>query len=181
MKKLASILLITCLTTLSSALCRAESVAITHDFNDMASKSELTFPNRPGSYAVGETDLVTYTGSDGGTFNLDGSSRFIISLPNQNSAMQTSPAIENLVKVQLTHTYKLEPPTWIKVYLSEDNSNWTDVSSSAVYGTSDIDVTLPAKGNYYIKVENTKGSKRVDFRSWVYYYEPCHCLRVVVN
>ena len=180
MKRIATILLIS-ISTLSSALCRAESVAITHDFNDMASKSELTFPNRPGSYAVGETDLVTYTGSDGGTFDLDGSSRFIISLPNQNSAMQTSPAIENLVKVQLTHTYKLEPPTWIKVYLSEDNSNWTDVSSSAVYGTSDIDVTLPAKGNYYIKVENTKGSKRVDFRSWVFFYEPCHCLRVVVN
>lgn len=180
MKRIATILLIS-ISTLSSAFCRAESVAITHDFNDMASKGELTFPNRPGSYAVGETDLVTYTGSDGGTFNLDGSSRFIISLPNQNSVMQTSPAIENLVKVQLTHAYSSEPPTWIKVYVSEDNSSWTDVSSSAVYGTSDIDVTLPAKGNYYIKVENTKGSKRVDFLSWVYYYEPCHCLRVVVN
>lgn len=180
MKRITTILLIS-ISTLSSALCRAESVAITHDFNDMVSKSELTFPNRPSSYAVGETDLVTYTGSDGGTFNLDGSSRFIISLPNQNSVMQTSPAIENLVKVQLTHAYSSEPPTWIKVYVSEDNSSWTDVSSSAVYRTSDIDVTLPTKGNYYIKVENTKGSKRVDFLSWVYYYEPCHCLRVVVN
>ncbi len=177
MKRIATILLIS-LSTLSSALCRAESVAITHDFNDMVSKSELTFPNRPSSYAVGETDLVTYTGSAGGTFNLDGSSRFIISLPN-DGVMQTSPEIPDLTRLHLMHT-KGSTPSGIKIYISTDNSSWTDVTSSAVFSSSDIDVPMPAKGNYFIKVVNKSGAA-ISFLMWRYTYEPCHCLRVVVN
>lgn len=175
MKRIATILLIS-ISTLSSALCRAESVAITHDFNDMASKKELTFPNRPGSYAVGETELVTYTGSDGGTFNLDGSSRFIISLPN-NGVMQTSPEISDLTRLQLVCN---STPSNIKIYISTDNSSWTDVTSSAIFRSTDIDVPMPAKGNYFLKVVNKSGAA-ISFLMWRYTYEPCHCLRVVVN
>lgn len=164
--------------TLSSALCRAESDAITHNFNEMVSKSELTFPNRPSSYAVGETDLVTYTGSAGGTFNLDGSSRFIISLPN-NGVMQTSPAIADLTRVTFYHN-KGSAPTGVKVYISTDNSNWTEISSSATYGSSSIDAPVPVKGNYYVKLTNT-GNTTINFLSVVYTYESCRCLRVVIN
>lgn len=176
MKRIATILLIS-ISTLSSALCRAESVAITHDFNDMVSKSELTFPNRPSSYAVGETALVTYTGSDGGTFASVGG-KTVITLP-KDGAMQTSPEISDLTRLHLIHT-KGSIPSNIKIYISTDNSSWTDVTSSAVCSSSDIDVPMPAKGNYFLKVVNKSGSV-INFLSWVYYYEPCHCLRVVVN
>lgn len=176
MKRIATILLIG-ICTLSSARCRAESVAITHDFNDMVSKGTLTFPNRPSSYAVGETELVTYTGSgtSSGTFDLDGSSKFQITLPN-NGVMQTSPAVENLVKVQLLFT-NTTPSSNVEVWISTDNSSWTEITSSAAVTSSAIDVTMPTKGNYFLKFVN-KGAA-VHFRTWIYYYEPCHCLRVV--
>lgn len=176
MKRIATILLIS-ISTLSSAFCRAESVAITHDFNDMASKGELTFPNRPGSYAVGETDLVTYTGSDGGTF-ASVSGGIGITLPN-NGVMQTSPEISDLTRLHLMHT-KGSIPSNIKIYISTDNSSWTEISSSASVGPTDIDAPMPTKGNYFIKVVNKSGSP-ISFLMWRYTYEPCHCLRVVVN
>lgn len=176
MKRIATILLIS-ISTLSSAFCRAESVAITHDFNDMASKSELTFPNRPSSYAVGKTALVTYTGSDGGTF-ASVSGGIGITLPI-DGVMQTSPEISDLTRLHLMHT-KGSTPSGIKIYISTDNSSWTEVTSSAIAGPTDIDAPMPTKGNYFIKVVNKSGSP-ISFLMWRYTYEPCHCLRVVVN
>lgn len=176
MKRIATILLIS-ISTLSSAFCRAESVAITHDFNDMASKSELTFPNRPSSYAVGETELVTYTGSDGGTF-ASVSGGIGITLPD-DGVMQTSPEISDLTRLHLMYT-KGSTPSGIKIYISTDNSSWTEISSSASVGPTDIDAPMPTKGNYFIKVVNKSGSP-ISFLMWRYTYEPCHCLRVVVN
>lgn len=176
MKRIATILLIS-ISTLSSAFCRAESVAITHDFNDLVSKGTLTFPNRPSSYAVGETDLVTYTGSNGGTFASVGG-KIAITLPN-DGVMQTSPEISDLTRLHLMHT-KGSTPSGIKIYISTDNSSWTEVTSSAVFSSSDIDVPMPAKGNYFLKVVNKSGAA-ISFLMWIYYYEPCHCLRVVVN
>ncbi len=178
MKRIASILLIS-ISTLGSALCRAESVAITHDFNDMVSKSELTFPNRPSSYAVGETDLVTYTGSAGGAFTLNDKLKFQIGLPKNGGTVQTSPEIANLTGVQITHTRGATPSN-IKIYISTDNDSWTEITSSATFNSSTIDVSMPTKGNYYLKVVNESNSV-INFPSWEYYYEPCHCLRVVVN
>lgn len=174
MKRIVTILLIG-ISTLSSALCRAESVAVIHNFNDLVLAGTLIFPNRPESYAVGVTDLVTYTGSTGGTFGLY-STAYCITLPN-NGVMQTSPAIPDLTRLQLIHT-KGSTPSNIKIYISTDNSAWTDITSSEICSSSDIDVPMPAKGNYYVKVVNKSGAA-IDFLSFRYTYEPCHCLRVV--
>ena len=157
--------------TLSSAFCRAESV--THNLDDMVGAGTLTFPNRPASYAVGVTDLVTYTGSAGGGFDYAGA--YCITLPN-NGVIQTSPAIENLTFLQITHT-KGAPPTSVSVLISTDNSTWTDITASASMNSSAIEAPMPAKGNYYLKIVNS-GSE-VKFLSFRYTYDPCHCLRVV--
>ena len=90
---------------------------------------------------------------------------------------QTSPAIPDLTRLQLIHT-KGSTPSNIKIYISTDNSAWTDITSSEICSSSDIDVPMPAKGNYYVKVVN-KSSAAIDFLSFRYTYEPCHCLRVV--
>lgn len=173
MKRL-SIILIVGICTLSSALCRAESVS--HNFEGMKGTT-LTWTGTPTNYTIGYTDLVTYTGTDGGTFGSTGSA-ICISLPSTGSTMQTSPAVENLTLLTLTHTYG-EAPNWIKFYVSTDNSSWTNISGSVDYGSSTIDVPMPTKGNYYIKVENTNGSKPVNFLTFRWVYDPCHCLRVV--
>ena len=135
----------------------------------------LTFPNRPASYAVGVTDLVTYTGSAGGGFDYAGA--YCITLPN-NGVIQTSPAIENLTFLQITHT-KGAPPTSVSVLISTDNSTWTDITASASMNSSAIEAPMPAKGNYYLKIVNSGSA--INFLSFQYTYEPCHCLRVVID
>ena len=135
----------------------------------------LTFPNRPASYAVGVTDLVTYTGSAGGGFDYAGA--YCITLPN-NGVIQTSPAIENLTFLQITHT-KGAPPTSVSVLISTDNSTWTDITASASMNSSAIEAPMPAKGNYYLKIVNSGSA--INFLSFQYTYESCHCLRVVID
>ena len=174
MKRIATILLIIC--TLSSAFCRAESSGIVHDFNDLVSKSQLTFPS---GYTVGVTDLVTYTGSSGGGFGLDGTppyAKYCIALP-KDGIIQTSPAISGLKRVQLMHTLGKTPEN-VKIYISTDNSSWTEITSSVVFRSTDIDALMPSRGDYYLKIVNESGAE-IKFLSFQYVIEPCHCLRVV--
>ena len=143
----------------------------------MEAAGTLTFPNRPASYAVGVTDLVTYTGSAGGGFGLyEGD--YCIALP-KDGVIQTSPAVENLTFLQITHT-KGAVPTGVKIKISTDNSTWTDITASARMNTSAIEAPMPAKGNYYVQVVNNTGAE-IKFLSFQYTYEPCHCLRVVID
>jgi hypothetical protein len=132
----------------------------------------------PSNYTIGYTDLVTYTGSGGGKFGADAAVRICIELP-KGGVMQLSPAVEDLTRLQLLHTAGVSL-TGVKVYISSDNTSWTDISASTDYHSYDIDAEMPTKGNYFIKVENT-GSTTVQFQTFKYYTEPCHCLRVVVN
>ena len=159
--------------TLSAAYCRAES--FTHIFDEMARGGALTFPDRPGSYAVGETDKVTYTCSDGGSFGLNGLT-YCIALPAGGGVVQTSPAVENLTYLKVTHTLG-STPTGVRILISTDNSNWTDITSPEMFNSSSIEARMPAKGNYYLKIENSGSA--IKFLSFHYAYSPCHCLRVV--
>lgn len=142
----------------------------------MVGAGTLTFPNRPASYAVGVTDLVTYTGSAGGGFGLyEGD--YCIALP-KDGVIQTSPAVENLTYLTVTHTLGVKP-TGVSVLISTDNSTWTDITASASMNSSAIEAPMPAKGNYYLKIVN--GGSAINFLSFRYTYESCHCLRVVID
>lgn len=142
----------------------------------MEDAGTLTFPNRPASYAVGVTDLVTYTGFEGGGFGLyEGD--YCIALP-KDGVIQTSPAVENLTYLTVTHTLGVKP-TGVSVLISTDNSTWTDITASASMNSSAIEAPMPAKGNYYLKIVN--GGSAINFLSFQYTYEPCHCLRVVID
>ena len=170
MKRIAVILLSIC--TLSSAFCRAESAAITHDFDKM--KGTMTFLS---DNKVGVTSEVTYTCMGNGVFTNVADKGVIIGIRlSNNDSVQTSPAVENLKRLQLLHN-KGSVPSGVKIYTSTDNSTWTDISSSATCSKSDIDVPI-TKGNYYIKVVNKTGAV-INFLSFSYIYDPCHCLRVV--
>ncbi len=171
MKKIAIVLLSMC--TLSAANCRAES--FTHIFDDMVRGGTLTFPDKPASYAVGVTDKVTYTCSDDGSFGLYGGA-YCIALPKDGGVVQTSPAVENMTNLMVTHTLG-STPTGVRILISTDNSNWTDITSPEMFTASGINVPMPAKGNYYIKIVNSGDA--INFLSFHYAYSPCHCLRVV--
>ncbi len=172
MKKIAIVLLSMC--TLSAAYCRAES--FTHIFDGMARGGTLTFPYRASSdYTVGVTDQITYTCSDGGSFGLEGAA-YCIALPAGGGVVQTSPAVENLTYLKVTHTLG-STPTGVRILISTDNSTWTDITSPEMFNSSSIEARMPAKGNYYLKIENSGSA--IKFLSFHYAYSPCHCLRVV--
>ena len=172
MKKIAIVLLSMC--TLSAANCRAES--FTHIFDDMARGGTLTFPYRASSdYTVGVTDQITYTCSNGGSFGLEGAA-YCIALPAGGGVVQTSPAVENLTRLVVTHTSSAAPID-VQILISSDNSTWTDITSSDMFVPYGINAPMPAKGNYYLKIVNS-GSE-VKFLKFQYAYDPCHCLRVV--
>ena len=173
MKRIAIILLFG-VCTLSSVFCRAESV--THNFDEKVRDGSLTFPNKASSdYSVGVTDLVTYTGSAGARFGYD--EAYCIALPN-GGVVQTSPAVENLTYLTVTHTLGVKP-TGVSVLISTDNSTWTDITASASMNSSAIEAPMPAKGNYYLKIVNSGSA--INFLSFQYTYESCHCLRVVID
>jgi hypothetical protein len=172
MKKIAIVLLSMC--TLSAVYCRAES--FTHIFDDMAKGRTLTFPYQASSdYTVGVTDQITYTCSDGGGFGFHGLA-YCIALPAGGGVVQTSPAVENLTYLKVTHTLG-STPTGVRILISTDNSNWTDITSPEMFNSSSIEARMPAKGNYYLKIENSGSA--IKFLSFHYAYDPCHCLRVV--
>ena len=160
--------------TLSAAYCRAES--FTHIFDDMARGGTLTFPYRASSdYTVGVTDQITYTCSNGGSFGLEGAA-YCIALPAGGGVVQTSPAVENLTYLMVTHTLRTKP-TGVQILISTDNSTWTDITDPDMFTVGGINVPMPAKGNYYLKIVNSGSA--IKFLSFHYAYDPCHCLRVV--
>ncbi len=168
MKKIAIVLLSMC--TLSAAYCRAES--FTHIFDG----GTLTFPYRASSdYTVGVTDQITYTCSDDGSFGLYAGA-FCIALPAGGGIVQTSPAVENLTRLVVTHTSSAAPID-VQILISSDNSTWTDITSSDMFVPYGINAPMPAKGNYYLKIVNSGDA--INFLSFHYAYSPCHCLRVV--
>lgn len=156
--------------TLSAAYCRAES--FTHIFDG----GTLTFPYRASSdYTVGVTDQITYTCSDDGSFGLYAGA-FCIALPAGGGIVQTSPAVENLTRLVVTHTSSAAPID-VQILISSDNSTWTDITSSDMFVPYGINAPMPAKGNYYLKIVNSGDA--INFLSFHYAYSPCHCLRVV--
>jgi hypothetical protein len=128
---------------------------------------------------MGYTDLVTYTGSDGGQFDSDGG-LIAFSLPSKTSTLVISPAVPGLSAIVFGHSAGVKP-TWVKVYVSEDGSVWTDMSAVATYTTTTIDLVLPSSGDYYVKLENTGTSKPVFIRVVSYTYDPapCNCFRYI--
>ena len=178
MRHLLAIGIMVC--ALSSAVCRAESVV--HDFDEMKKAGTLTWMGSPKDYTVGYTDFVTYTGSDGGTFSLEGG--YIgFSLPRNGSTLVISPAVPGLSALLFGHTYG-SAPTFIKVYVSEDGSVWTDMSDVAGYWATTINLVLPSAGDYYVKLVNESVSNPVQtffirVVSYTYDPAPCNCFRYI--
>ena len=170
MKRAFAIGIILC--TLSSALCRAES-SLTHDFDSMIRGGTLTWTS-PGVYTVGNTDFVTYTGTNGGTFSYDGA-HYVFSLPSNTSTLSITP-VSGLTRIWMSHS-KGSSPTWIKVYVSYNGSDWIDLSGSTTYSSTLIDAATPGAAEYYIKIVN-EGSDPVNLLSIHYIYDPtpCNCV-----
>lgn len=162
-----------CVLLLSAAIGRAE--VLIHNFQSLydASPRALSWTNSNTVGIVTAPPVLNYTCVEGGKYAY--STSYYINLP-ENAYVTTSVAVEDLTKLLL-----LRSPATIGnmcFWISTDNSTWTDISGGAVYNVNQVEVSMPEKGNYYLKIGRA-GDTPIQIFEFDYYVSPCHCLRVV--
>lgn len=94
--------------------------------------------------------------------------------------METLSAVEDLVRFAITRAPNNAAN--VKFYISsDDGEHWTEVSPVTPIGTYSIEVRMPAKGDYRIKIERTSTGSAMNIQAITYYTDPCNCLQVVTE
>lgn len=166
------------------AFCVANSHAVltanTHNFHEMSGKT-LAWPS---GYTVGVTTLtpeLTYTCGTSGTFGLaDDGATVSLNLPGSGSYVTTAPAVENLTKIILWRT----PANAANVdfYISsDDGDSWTQITSGISVDVNSIEVAMPSKGAYCLKIVRQSSGSTMYIKSITYQTNACNCLRVVTE
>ena len=165
--------IVLCLLMLCPLYVWADRKGETQNIDAMYSAGTLTIsPNN----LTGTTDFVTYTCSGTSAAFGVSSTKVAILLPKSGSTVTTS-RISNLVGLEIVHN-PYAACSYIKVYVSVDNSNWTLVTTEDSYKTGYIDIPSFARDNYYVKITSTTTSAFA-VRSIIYYTEDCNCFRYV--
>lgn len=174
MKKLTHITVLL-LFLLPPVFCRAESEKVEESFQDLNSKSAITFS--PGNKEA-TTDLLTYTCT--GTkaeFGSDGT-RIVIKLVNSGEYVTTT-RVDELKRIFIYCNNSVTPSNY-KIYLSKDSVDFgTPLSAGIEYlSAGTIDATFP-RGNYYVRIVNTASSNSLFIKRIDYYLDHCNCFEYV--
>ncbi len=171
--------LILVLLVLSSVICRAEDSICVHDIDAMYRNKTLVTAD---PYKVGITDFVTYTitGGTNARFLMQ-DSYICICLPSKNDLVTTS-KITNLKRVWFTYSpsadylYDVSPATpTMQILVSNDSTEWSNITTSATHSKGSADVLLPSAGDYYVRIKNTGSSKPIYIRVMNYTTQHCNC------
>ncbi len=167
-----------CLLVICAAYCRAELTGHTHDFNEMRKGTPtLTFTGTTYG-AASIPPVLAYQGAGGGEFAYE-SSTYVFQLPSNGSTMETLSAVEDLTKIEILRNSTTD--TSLEFYISsDDGAHWTQVTEGITTISYSMEVPMPAKGNYRIKVKRTTATA-INIKAVVYYTDPCNCLRVVTE
>ena len=167
---------------LGCASCMAENDTISHDFHAMT-PSKITYTN---SNKVGTTAELVYTCASGtsavfGTETVYNSSTIAINLPTSSCYVTTSPAVDNMIGLEVWH-YK-EAGVAPVVYVStEADPTWRPATGDTIVQNDAqvIRLTLP-QNKYFVKVQNTTSGKKYSILKINYISRrPCNCLRVTL-
>ncbi len=122
------------------------------------STGRLTF-NSP-SYTIGTiAPDTTYTCGGKAKFGVE-SLRICILMENEGDNVIVSPAIEYMNRVQFRYFPSANLRESISVYIKEEgDADWTEVTDYGSYLKGSVDIPMPAKGNYQVKIQNRGGSK----------------------
>lgn len=165
------------------ALCvyADDSFTIAHEFNTPGDRIVYSNENKTAT-----TDSVVYQCYRNAVFALDASktiySKVCLFMENRLDSMVTS-KIVGLKSFRLYYypqTEDLYATMAIKV--SRDGVNWIDVSSRIEHpSTGRVYVTIPQRGDYFVKVINTGTS--VPFYIWKFQWhiEICNCFEYLPN
>lgn len=174
MKKLTHITVLL-LFLLPPVFCRAESEKVEQDFIELNKKSAITFSS---GNKVAETDLLTYTcNGKNAEFGSDGK-HYVIQLVNSGEYVTTT-RVDELKRIFI-YCNQSETPSNIQIYLSKDGVDYGSPLSAGVeyLGTGTIDAGFP-RGNYYVKIVNTKSSNSLFIYKIDYYLDHCNCFEYV--
>ena len=167
---------IACVLVLCAASCRAELTGHTHDFDAMYRASTLTLTgNKYGEASI--PPVLAYQGDGGGVFAYE-SSLYVVKLANSGSTIETLSAVEDLTRIEILRNSTTD--TSLEFYISDDGETWTKVTEGIKAVSYSMEVPMPAKGNYWIKIKRTTSSA-INILSVTYYTDPCNCLRVVTE
>ena len=170
-----------CLLVICAAYCRAELTGYTHDFHEMRGVSPTLLWSKSPDYTYGAATIppvLAYQGADGGTFAYE-SSLYVFKLTGNGSTMETLSAVEDLTKIEILCVSSVD--AYLEFYISsDDGAHWTQVTEGITAVSYSMEVPMPAKGNYRIKVKRTTATA-INIKAVVYYTDPCNCLRVVTE
>lgn len=168
-----------CLLVICAAYCRAELTGYTHDFHEMRGVSPTLLWSKSPDYTYGAATIppiLAYQGADGGTFAFE-SSLYVFKLTGNGSTMETLSAVEDLTRIEILRNSTTD--TSLEFYISsDDGAHWTQVTEGIISWGNSMEVPMPAKGNYRIKIKRTSKDP-INILSVTYYTDPCNCLRVV--
>ena len=165
-----------CVLLLSTVFGSAEE--LTHDFNAAYAAGKFNWSNSRTIGTVGQPPEMNYVCAGSATF--ENSTFIYIHLSAVSSTVTTSVAVDDLTKVRIART--TTDAKNMRFWISTDNSSWTQITDEDLieYKSYEVTVTMPSKGNYYVKIGRATGtSSAVDIREITYIVSPCHCLRIV--
>lgn len=154
-----------------------ESFTIKHDFKTMGS-SRITYTD---GNKTGTTDSVVYHCYKNATFGTYNGNVHIL-MANRNDSVVTS-KIEGLKWFQFHYNTASAVDLYetISVKISRDGSSWTDMSSAMNHGKNLIDIVIPRRGDYFVKIINTgSGADKkfyLDIIQW--HIELCNCFEYI--
>jgi hypothetical protein len=159
----------------------AENDTISHDFAALNASGGIAYSN---SYKTGTTAEIVYTcNGTNAKFGMDliWTSKIAINLPTSSRYVTTSPAVDNMIGLEVWH-YK-EAGVVPEVYVStEADPTWRKATGDTIVQNDAqvIRLTLP-QNKYNVKVQNSTSSKKYSILKINYIKQrPCNCLRVTL-
>lgn len=163
------------------ALCvyADDSFTIAHEFNTPGDRIVYSNANKTAT-----TDSVVYQCYNGAKFYWNSSTFNKISLfmENRLDSMVTS-KIVGLKSFRLYYyPENKDRYATMAIKVSRDGVNWIDVSSRIEHpSTGRVYVTIPQRGDYFVKVINTGSSVPFYVHTFRWHIELCNCFEYLPN
>lgn len=163
------------------ALCvyADDSFTIAHEFNTPSDRIVYSNENKTAT-----TDSVVYQCYRNAKFfshETKTNYKVCLFMENNQDSMVTS-KIAGLKRIRFYYYQEsIDRYETIAVKVSRDGVHWIDVSSRIEHMAGRVDVTIPQRGNYHVKVINTGSSKPFYIWKFLWTIELCNCFEYLPN
>ncbi|MEE0950595.1 MAG: hypothetical protein U0L62_00055 [Paludibacteraceae bacterium] len=162
-----------CLLMLCTTIYGVEIVTTTHVFDEMYKQGQM---NVTDQNKLATTETLTYTCANGAKFYADPYKTYgkISIFMDKSSATVTTSQVDNLKEIDIYHYPQEDLSSKIVVSISTDGKKWEElqlINQVSVY----VRATMPATGDYYVRIEQRSGQDYFYIHQITYYTEKCAC------